>query len=325
MMENINMNNETNLSTLIFEPLTEKNLKQVYQLCEKNVLFVSQPFYIFQRVTLDSASFEPDFSIVARDFEGNVFGFFMVVFRRTYIFREKRKVAVLKFFVVDKSWRYKGLGTAIYNILLERIKQSEKKCFKMKFEVLSAMPDYWLPGLDPRHTEAYFFLKKQGFKKAEERLNLCVDLNTISEKKPKDEIKGYKISRATLDDKEALAPLKFMPRIYRLSFWPDEIKLSVQNDPITTFVAKEPNTGKIVGWASHSVHFPGDFGPTGVRPSLQGKGIGGLLLAWCLWDIKQMGLKEARIMWVEKDTVYFYLKSSGARICVFYWAMKKRI
>ncbi len=318
------MENDIILKLLKFEPLSKENLEQVYKMCEKNVLFLSQPFQTFQKATLESALFEPDFSLIASDADGNIIAFFMIVFRRSQIFKKRRRVAVLKFFVVKKEWRCKGLGTIIYTMLEKRIKKSKKKCFKMKLEVMTSMPDYWLPGLDPRHTEAFFFLKKQGFKKGTERINLCLNMEVIPRETPPLESEGYKIMRATLDDKEELVPLKFMPKIYQLSFWPEEIALSFKNDSITTFIAREPKENKIIGWASHSIHFPGSFGPTGVKKSARGRGIGGLLLNWCLWDMKQGGVKKTTIMWVEGDTIYFYLKSKTARICGFYWIMKKR-
>ncbi|MHA1490731.1 MAG: GNAT family N-acetyltransferase [Promethearchaeota archaeon] len=317
------MENKENLKSLKYEPLSEENLEFVHQMCEESVLFISHQIQTFQKVTLGSALFDPDFSLVASDVDGNIIAFFMIVFRRSQIFKKRRRVAVLKFFVVKNEWRCKGLGTIIYTMLEERIKKSKKKCFRMKLEVMTSMPDYWLPGLDPRHTEAFFFLKKQGFKKGTERINLCLNIEVIPRETPPLESEGYKIMRATLDDKEELVPLKFMPKIYQLSFWPEEIALSFQNDTITTFIAREPKESKIIGWASHSIHFPGSFGPTGVKKSSRGRGIGSLLLNWCLWDMKQVGVKKATIMWVEGDTIYFYLKSKGARICEFYWTMKK--
>ena len=319
------MDNKKELKDLKFGPLTKENIEEVYQMCEKNVLFLSHPYDAFEKTTLKSVFFEPELSLVASDHNSKIVAFFMVVFRRTYIFRKQRKVVVLKFFVVDKKWRYLGLGTKIYGILYERIKRSKKKCFRMKFEIMSAMPDYWCPGLDVRHTEAYFFLKKLGFKRTGERINLCINLDTISSNHPPFEFKDYKISRAILDDKNDLVPLKFMPKKYQLSFWPDEIDISLLNEPITTFVVREPNNREIVGWASHSVHFPGSFGPTGIKKNLRRRGLGNLLLNWCLWDIKNTGLKQAKILWVEEDTVYFYLKSVGARICEIFWKMNIRI
>ena len=316
------MNRVINLEALKFEPLTTENLKAVYEMCEANVLFVSRPFKTFKRHTFESDLFEPDLSIVAKNENGNIAAFFMAVIRRSNVLKKKRKVAVLKFFVVEKKWRNIGLGTKLFNLIHKKIKNSEQKCWRMAFQVHQSQPDYWSPGLDPRHTEAYFFLKKLGFKKGHERNNLWIDLEDI--KQPPSDFKGYKISRATLEDKEELVPLKFMPKTYRLGFWPEETKLSFKNEPITSFVARDANN-RIIGWASHSMLFPGNFGPTGVKVSERGKGLGSVLLEWCLWDMKQIDLNRATIMWVVGNTVYFYLKSKGAHICEFYWTMKRKV
>lgn len=318
------MESQKMFESLEFVPLSEENVKSVHEMCEAHTTHMSQSFGTFQKVTIKSALFEKELSIVAVDKAGKIAAFFIIVFRRPFFLKKKRKVAVLKLFVVNKEWRYKGLGSKLLEILMERVKNHEKKCYRMKLEFGTSMPDYWFPGLDPRHTEAYFFLKKHGFKRKGERINLCVDLSDYPVKKPSSELRGYHISRATSEDKAELIPLKFIPKAYQLGFWPEETALTYSNDPITSFVAKDPS-GKIIGFAAHSVHFPGSFGPTGVNGKLQGKGIGSLLLDWCLWDIKQMGLSTAKIMWVVGDTVYFYLKSKGAHICEFFWPMKRRV
>lgn len=311
------------IDSLKFGPLTDGNIKEVYQMCEDNVLFLSQPLEVFKKVSLESSLFDAELSVVATDDEGMVVAFFMMVLRRSNV--PSRKVAALKFFVVKKEWRLKGLGTEIYSQLVTTIKSSKNPSPGMKIEAMRGQPDYWLPGLDPQHTEAFFFLKKQGFKKRDELIDLCVDLSTVSNSRPPSEFKGYKISRATLNDKEEIVPLKFMPKLYQLSFWPDEVNLSLLNDPISTFIAREPEKGTIVGWASHSVQYPGSFGPTGVKKSERGKGLGSVLLNWCLWDLKTMGMEKCQILWVEDDTIYFYLKSVGARIFKIYWNMNKKL
>ncbi|TFF90160.1 MAG: GNAT family N-acetyltransferase [Promethearchaeota archaeon] len=318
------MNGKNTFDVLKFSPLAEGNIKLVHEMCEKNVKHVSKSLETFKRATLGSDLFEKGLSLVAYQGEKNIAAFFMVVLREPFVFKKKRKVAVLKFFVVDENWRYKGIGSNLLYKLMKKLRNHEKKCFKMKFEFGTSMPDYWFPGLDPRHTEAYFFLKKHGFKKKGERINLCIDLGAFSDKRPPSQLNDIKISRATLEDKEELVPLKFIPKAYQLGFWPQETALSYKNDPISCFVAKNKK-GRIFGFAAHSVHFPGSFGPTGVNGKLQGRGIGGLLLNWCLWDIKQKGLLKAKIMWVVGDTVYFYLKTKGAHICEFFWPMHGRI
>jgi mycothiol synthase len=316
--------NILNYQSLKFESLTENNLEAVYQFCEENVLFISQSLKIFNEATLQSEYFKPNFSIVASDSQSNIIAFFMIVFRNSFTLRRRRKVAILKFFVVNKHWRGKGLGSQIFNELISRIKKSNYKCFRMKIEVMVSMPEYWYPGLDPRQTEALFFLKKHGFKKGKEKINLCINLETIMEEQPPSEVNGYLISRATLEDEEELVSLRFMPKLYRLGPWSNEIALSFQHQPVTTFIARDPKTRKILGWATHSVGFPGAFGPTGIERKNRGIGLGGILLKWCMWDLKQMGLKTCVVRWVRENTAYFYSKIIGARICEFYWEMKKR-
>jgi len=311
------------IDSLKFTTLTNENIQDVYQMCEENVLFLSQPFQAFERASLNSDLYDPDLSVVVSDESENIVAFFMMVLRRSNV--PSRKVAALKFFVVEEKWRLKGLGTRIYTDLVSTIKTTKKPSPRMKIEAMRGQPDYWLPGLDPRHTEAYFFLKKQGFKKGGELIDLCVDLNTISDTKPPSEFKGYEISRATDSDKNELVPLKFMPKLYQFSFWPAEVKLSLRNDPISTFIARESKKGSIVGWASHSIQYPGSFGPTGVKKSERGKGLGSMLLKWCLWDLKDKGNDKCQILWVEGDTIYFYLKSVGARICKTYWYMSRKL
>jgi mycothiol synthase len=319
------MKEDLRFQSLRFEPVSPQNVEKVHLMCEDNVKFISHGLDIFKKATINSNFFMPEYSIVALNDRDEPVAFFMVQFKKPYVFK-KRDVAVLKFFVVRKDWRYKGLGTYIFTEILSRIKNSKFKCFRMKLDVMVSAPDYWYPGLDPRHTRAFFFLKKLAFRKGSERVNLSVDLNTISEEKPPNQKDEFIIERAREVDIEELASLSFIDKKYRWSYWPEEIKLSFSNLPITTFVARDSkNNNKIIGWATHSVGFPGCFGPTGVSRRVRRKGLGGLLLRWCLWDLKNQGIDECIIRWVGENTTYFYLKSVGARIGQIYWTMNKRI
>ena len=320
------MSEDLRFNSLRFEPIGENNIEKVHQMCEDNVKFVSQTLETFKQATINSKQFKPEFSLVAIDSNGDPISFFMVVFRKPYVFKKIRDIAVLKFFVVREDWRYKGLGTYLFKELLLRVKKSKFKCFRMKFEVMVSMPDYWYPGLDPRHTRAFFFLKKLGFKKKYERVNLCVDLKTILDKKPPNQLKGFKIERALEDDIENVSSLSFIDKKYRWSSWPAEIRISFMNTPISTFLARDSaNNNQIVGWATHSVGFPGCFGPTGVSKKVRGRGLGSILLRWCLWDLKNQGIEYCTIRWVGENTTYFYLKSVGAIMSPIYWTMSKRI
>jgi GNAT superfamily N-acetyltransferase len=308
---------------ITFEPLNEENIEKTHQMCEDNVSYVSHSLATFRNATIFSDYYKPDFAIVASDSESNIIAFFMIVFRKPYIFKKFRNLATLKFFVVDKNSRNQGIGSQIFNELLRRIKNSKYKCYRMKLDVSVSMPDYWYPGLDLRHTEAFFFLKKHGFKKNKDRNNLCVDLKLVSDEQPTKELNGIYINRATSEQIAELSNLLFMPLGYRKTSWPAEIRISYKNNPVSTFVAQN-SENKIIGWATHSVGFPGTFGPTGVNKKYRGRGLGGILLKWCLWDLKKLGLDKCIIRWVEEDTAYFYLKSVRAHFCESYWTMKKR-
>jgi len=320
------MSEDLGFSSIRFEPIGENNIEKVYRMCEENVSFISQTFETFKQATLNSKLFKPEFSLVAIDIKGNPISFFMVAFRKPYVFRKIRDVAVLKFFVVREDWRCKGLGTYIFKELLSRVKRSDYKCFRMKIEVMASMPDYWYPGLDPRHTRAFFFLKKLGFRKRTERVNLCVDLKTLPDNEPPNQVNEFKIERARMDDIEEVSSISFIDKKYRWSSWPAEIRMSFTNNPISTFVARDStHNNRICGWATHSVGFPGCFGPTGVSKKVRGQGLGSILLKWCLWDLKKQGIDRCTIRWVGENTTYFYLKSVGARMYPIYWTMSKRI
>ena len=309
---------------ITFESLNEENIEKTHLMCEDNVPYVSHSLLTFRNATINSDHFDPEFTIVVSDPDSKIIAFFMMTFRKPYIFKKFRNIATLKFFVVANKWRNQGIGSQIINELLRRIRNSKYKCYRMLLDVSVSMPNYWYPGLDLRHTEAFFFLKKHGYKKNKDRNNLCVDLKLVSDEQPPIELNGITISRATSEQINELSNLLFMPLVYRKTSWPAEIKISYKNNPISTFVAQNTEN-KIIGWATHSVGFPGTFGPTGVNKEYRGRGLGGLLLKWCLWDLKNQGLDKCIIRWVEDETAYFYLKSVNAHFCESFWTMKRRL
>jgi len=313
------------LEELNIDPLTESNLSSVYTMCEENVLFYSFSFDTFKRATLMDEDYNPELSLVAVDENNTPIAFFFAVFRRCILPKSRNKL-VIKMFVVEKNYRYRGIGTEMMNKLFKRAKQQKNAVWRMKVSIMDSNPRYWLPGLDPRHTEAYFFLRKLGFKNnffERFRTDLGVDKDNFPKEEPLKEINGYKISRTLQKDKEET--VAFIKKHFGKGTWPEETLISFENDPSTTFIVRDINNYKIVGFATHSAQHPGSFGPTGVLRNLRGKGIGGLLLKWCLWDIKQMGIDKCIIKWVAGRTKYFYLKSAKARIFQIFWPMSRRI
>jgi len=316
------MNFEFKGNKFHIEKLSILNLKEAHKFCEKNSDDLSLSYEVFKGTTIESILFQPELSLILRDNNKQIISFFMLVFRPSYI--PKRRVGVLKFFVVEKSLRKQGLGTKIYKFLIRKMRAMPEKDIWMKLEVMSSQPDYLFPGLNPKLTPALLFLRSLGFKKYDERINLKVDLTQFKDDEPP-VIKGYvKIARAAFTEKEKLMDLDFMPLKYQLISWAEEIFLSYQNKPTSTFVAKLLDD-KIIGFATHSVGFPGSFGPIGVMKKYQNNGLGKLLLDWCIWDLKRKNIDSMIIRWIDENVLSFYSKTLAAKISNIFWALKTRI
>jgi len=84
-----------------------------------------------------------------------------------------------------------------------------------------------------------------------------------------------------------------------------------------------PSFGRILDSAgAHSVNRAGWFGPTGVDPDRQRRGVGGPLLAACLQDLQVAGFERCEISWI--GPVGFYAKAAGAVVSRVFQLVGKR-
>jgi len=304
------------MSEMAFEPLTDDNCQEVYEFCEQETRFWSVSLEDFKRLMLQDPEFRPELTLVARQ-DGQLVGFLASAPRKSII---GRKVNI-KAIVVVELLRRKGLGTQLLRELITRVKALKFK----KIQVMEGPPLYWMPGLDLRHTPALFLFRKNGFHKTLQRQNLIIQLDAINpDAPPESELDNYAYARATPAEKQEV--VTYVQKHHGIGFWPAEVAMSFDRDPVTTFIARDKITGALCGWATHSAHFVGSFGPTGVLKSLRGQGIGGILLRWCMYDLKTTFCKDVMtILWVETNTARFYSKAVGAVIFPIFWLMSKRI
>jgi len=92
--------------------------------------------------------------------------------------------------------------------------------------------------------------------------------------------------------------------------WADEISIGFARQPISVFIATIER--EIVAFAAYECTRRGFFGPTGVAPAAQGKGIGKVLLLESLWALRELGYVYAIIG--AAGPVRFYQKTVGAII-----------
>ena len=282
------------------------NIKQVYELFKQNKVLSLIPF--------EYSDFDPEFTLICKTKESNeIIAAFIPIIRSTSL----GKVCFLKACLVDKTFQRKGIGTDLLNELISRV--SSKGVNMISYG--DSVPNYWQPGVDLRHTSLYFFLKKNKFRTKKMRQNLIVNLENM-EIKPKKQYGEYSFERIGQSDFQNL--FNFVKRTFPEGSWAEEVALSFNSEPPTSFVAKDAQN-EIIGWASHSNLFPGSFGPTGVLISQRGKGICTQLLNWALWDMKQNNITKATIMWVVGDTIKYYSKAVGAHIFPVFIPMTRNI
>jgi len=307
-------NKRISIDKTVYRKLSKDNIQSVYQLFENNSRFFSIPFSYFQRGTLEDDGLDLNLSLILFNLEINKpIAAFIIVKRKDI----NENHCFFKGCVVDKQYRRQGLGSKIFSEFIRRAK--EKEITQAIYG--PSVPEYWQPGVDIRNTSLYFFLKKHKFKSQKAIFNLTVSTDEIKNE-PALTKEGYKYERVQPEDFDKL--YDFVKQHFPNNTWAVEVKFSFTFNPPTTYIAKDANNN-IVGWATHSQFFPGSFGPTGVKESLRGKGIGAILFLWCLWDIKQKGLHTSEIMWVEGNTIKFYSKVSGAYISPIFYPMYKKI
>ena len=90
--------------------------------------------------------------------------------------------------------------------------------------------------------------------------------------------------------------------------WADEVITCYSRQPISLIVAIE--NGKVVGFGAYEATCRNFFGPTGVKASERGRGIGRALLIACMWGLREMGYAYGIIGGA--GPVDFYSKVVGA-------------
>jgi GNAT superfamily N-acetyltransferase len=92
--------------------------------------------------------------------------------------------------------------------------------------------------------------------------------------------------------------------------WAAECAQTVVQTPATCFIAVEH--GALLGFACYNAVCPDFFGPTGVKESARGRGIGKALLWVCLRALADEGYGYAIIGWA--GPTEFYKKAVGAEV-----------
>jgi predicted N-acetyltransferase YhbS len=92
--------------------------------------------------------------------------------------------------------------------------------------------------------------------------------------------------------------------------WADEISVGYSNKPVSVYIAIQG--GRVVGFGAYECTCRGFFGPTGVKESVRGRGVGKALLLACLWGLREMGYAYGIIGGA--GPTHFYERAVGATL-----------
>lgn len=234
----------------------------------------------------------------------------------------------IPFFFVSEENRRSGIGSQLIKEAMAFLKENGRK----NAFFASYAPNYILPGIDQKtYPEAYQFLLEQGFTKLYSPI--AMDRNLVDFRLSQDikklqktrELEDYTFSQA--EDKDLYELIQFANKTFNPD-WGRAIREGVlQGLPLSRIlVARERED--LVGFCIYGGYegIPERFGPFGVDPNQQGKGLGKLLLNLCLQQMRSEGLHGAWFLWTGEKTAAGYLyKKTGFETSRTFHVMKKEI
>jgi GNAT superfamily N-acetyltransferase len=252
--------------------------------------------------------FDPELALCAYHHEGLV-GFAMAVLR-------DNGKGFVKLIAVKQWHRRRGIGTKLYQELEVRLKK--RGC--RQIEVYNCTPNFFLPGVDPRYTKAVCFFERQGFTQFDETVNMVVDLRNpefcLYKKVEKLKRLGIFVNKIEAADENRL--IDFVQSEFPV--WRIEVMSMIAHR--TAFIATI--AGKVIGFSGYEGNNidQGWFGPMGVQEKYSGNGVGALLLATCLQNMRNK-YEKAVIPWV--GPLCFYSKVVGATVDRVFWQYRKKL
>jgi len=295
-----------------FRQLTLSDLKDAAKFCRMNMQFDIMPDFLFKEKIFDDHDYNPDLALLAIE-NGEIIGFMMGVIRN----QKFGKTGYIKLMAVKHNRRREGIATKLFQIIYDEFVKAG--CEKIR--IYESHPNYFMPGIDPRYTEAICFVERLGFKKFNDTANMLCELVGKNFDSSNDEEKllkdGIIIKRAESSDETKL--LQFIEKEFEL--WIPEVQNALKNEPKSVHIAIYEN--EVVGFSAYDTNNLniGWFGPMGTSPKMRGKKIGGVLLKRCLKDQQAQGHQFAIIPWV--GPISFYSHYCGARVDRVFWRYEK--
>jgi len=202
---------------------------------------------------------------------------------------------------VKPSAAGKGVGQALLELTEEKLLNEGAK----KIDVGSYPSNYFCPGVDINaYPSGLKFFLSAGYEKKSESCSMHMNLGGYRtpakyvEKKKTLEAAGYRFKPYEAVD--ALSLFTFIKEDF--GWWLSDIRSSILAGRAekTMLLAQEADTGATVGFAMRAMDgTPERFGPFGMKPSLQGKGIGTVLFHEMMENMVRDRIFYTYFLWTE--------------------------
>lgn len=234
----------------------------------------------------------------------------------------------IPFFFVADSHSRQGIGGRLMEDAVAFLREQGRK--NVFFS--SYAPNYILPGIDEKaYPAGYQFLQKSGFQRLYSPVAMDYSLvgftypeDVRSLKKQREE-EGYTFRQA--EDSDLYEVIQFATNVFNPD-WGRAIREGVlQGLPLSRIlIAREKDA--LVGFCLNGGYegVRERFGPFGVDPSQQGKGLGKILLYDCLAAMRAESLHGAWFLWTGETTSAGYLyKRAGFQVTRSFHVMKRTL
>jgi GNAT superfamily N-acetyltransferase len=163
-------------------------------------------------------------------------------------------------------------------------------------------PFYLWPGVDVRWTPALTLFEAAGYRPVGAELNMSCSTSHRA-----DPPAGVVVERV-IEDGDVAAVVAFCSPAF--PHWLQELERGV--DHASCLMARDGESGEVLGFCCHSVNRAGWVGPMATDPARQRGGVGSALLSAACRDLRAAGHADAEIAWV--GPVGFYAKAAGASV-----------
>ncbi|GIP38515.1 hypothetical protein J31TS4_17950 [Paenibacillus sp. J31TS4] len=232
------------------------------------------------------------------------------------------------FFVAPEARRRRIAANLLQDVFAFLAKHGRTTVF-----FASYAPHYILPGLDEdAYPEAGAFLRKHGFRKRYSPVAMNIPLVGYAIPEDVEQLKrqrmeeGYTFEPA--EDGDLYEVIQFATHVMENADWGRAIREGVRQGLPLTSLHLARDHGRLVGFCMHGGYegIRERFGPFGVDPEQQGRGLGKILLYDLLASMRAQGMHGAWFLWTGETTPAGYLyKRAGFRVTRTFQVMARPV